>query len=663
MMQARRKEAMRHHWLTTVLLLCTLALPALPPAAAQEGVTIEPVSTLGGRLYELTAEGSMVYVSEDQELTILDMSDPSRPVYRSRLPLPANATDMHIADGMLYLTLYGVGLVIVDVSNPDQPYIRGSYQSERAARVRRLHLAKERIYLHGDHSILMLDVRAPDHPVLLWEYTTGIFQDYSIVVKEDYLYISRQYHIVIVDISDPANPVQISQIDKGDEMWPGPPMQVVGDYLYAGHASGIYVFDVSNPKAPVLLTYHRLGYSDYLQVAGDLMYRQASGGSIEIWDVSDPVNITFLSSTDLSVTTFADLARVGNMAYVLTSDNTVQAVDISNPASPAPLGRYRTPSYAVHIFTDDGMAYVDTLRAGLFTVDVRQPGIPRIRGWSREQPEESSTAAELVADKLVYTTGAGYVYIFDVRDSDRPAQIGSYEAPTFAQGVTVDRARNLAFFTDIHRGLHVLDVRDPTNPLLLGKLYLPGFPNDVQVSGDLAYVTFHGESLGIGGGLHIVDISDPANMTLVNTYNVRNDVHGVDMVGILAYLTVDEQGLQIVDVHNPMHPELRASIPLGAHPQGIQVVDSRAYVANGSDGVAIIDVHNFTRPRLLASYNYDQRYDAAVDIEVVNDLLYVSDRYGGMRILRVKEPAHRAYLPAIIMTSGMMQVRRKEADD
>ncbi len=64
-------------------------------------------------------------------------------------------------------------------------------------------------------------------------------------------------------------------------------MSVQGDYAYAGGRFGLTILDVSNPAQPVEIGHLALPVVD-IEVAGDYAYIAAGDAGLHLVDVSDP---------------------------------------------------------------------------------------------------------------------------------------------------------------------------------------------------------------------------------------------------------------------------------------------------------------------------------------------------------------------------------------
>lgn len=117
-----------------------------------------------------------------------------------------------------------------------------------------------------------------------------------------YAYVVNEYApIQIVDLADPANPVQVGLLDTQPSVPNGGSHThaIVGDRLYAHggrNGGGIRVYSLANPVAPVLLGSYAPFYVHDIGVRGTTLYAAGIyGDGIDVLDASDPAAITRVS--------------------------------------------------------------------------------------------------------------------------------------------------------------------------------------------------------------------------------------------------------------------------------------------------------------------------------------------------------------------------------
>lgn len=123
-------------------------------------------------------------------------------------------------------------------------------------------------------------------------------------------------------------------------------------------------------------------------------------------------------------------------------------------------------------------------------------------------------------------------------------------------------------------------------PAVLSYVTIPGFANDVAVSGDYAFVAAG------GSGLQVVGLSaDRATPSVVAHLNLAGNANAVTLVGNTAYVAAGSSGLHVVDLTNPLSPRLLGSFNTLGHALGVKVIGTTAFIANSSS-LAVVNVAN-----------------------------------------------------------------------
>lgn len=127
-------------------------------------------------------------------------------------------------------------------------------------------------------------------------------------------------------------------------------------------------------------------------------------------------------------------------------------------------------------------------------------------------------------------------------------------------------------------------------PVALGSVPIPGFANDVDVSGNVAYVAAG------SAGLQVVDVTDRSAPLVVGSYDTPGNANDVKVVGDVAFVADGASGLQVIDVTHPQMPALLGNASLPGDARDLAVRGSVVYVAAGSSGLHSVDVTNTTGP-------------------------------------------------------------------
>ncbi|MCK5158891.1 MAG: hypothetical protein KAR08_07025, partial [Candidatus Heimdallarchaeota archaeon] len=113
----------------------------------------------------------------------------------------------------------------------------------------------------------------------------------NVVVDDNIAYLADDEEgLLILDVTDPTNPVFLSQYSDGSgfawDLW------IENDLLYlADHLDGLEIIDVSNPTNPIKIgEFHDGSAALCVEVRDDLAFVADFTDGLEILDISDPSN-------------------------------------------------------------------------------------------------------------------------------------------------------------------------------------------------------------------------------------------------------------------------------------------------------------------------------------------------------------------------------------
>jgi len=234
------------------------------------------------------------------------------------------------------------------------------------------------------------------------------------------------------------------------------------------------------------------------QVVGDKAYASVGLGlGFHVYDISDPTDVTRVTRVGLP----AWRSWIGGTeAYSFAHDRGVQILDISGGGSAVLLKAYDPPgtniSYEGGVLVGD-LLYVAAHQRGIYVLDL--------------DPESDFAPI----DQIVLTDNASWNVV----------ESGGY-----------------IFVANGRFGLSIVDLSG-AEPVEVGILPLPGLANDVEVAGDVAFLSLAAD------GVASVDVSDPANPILLDraatlgnafTMGLEGNVLGVGSYGYLEWFDVSD---------------------------------------------------------------------------------------------------------------------------
>ena len=391
------------------------------------------VQDIDAKAMAVDLEGERLYVAAGTALTVLDVSNPLKPVRLGEFEGVDNRRQLVVRNGFAYLVSRETGLRIIDCTDPYRPRLRSRFDSV--------------------------------------EFATGI----EVVGRTAFL-SERINGIEVVDVSDPDAPAHVA-IHKTAESqscryWNG--------YLYSGEwgAGEVSVFDMRDLRDIRKVGSVPLrGFGDGLDICNGHLYCSTghdakhtattgdaavgAGRGLDVFALDDPARPRHVGRVDFPRfkprnDDYWTVRVSGRTAFCADSHNGLFAVDVGDPSAPRVVDRFCVPD-AAHptwpsaaissLAVGRGCLYVTVAQGGLFVVPV--DGVSPVPVAKGCEPSGVGSRADYPTDPDEF---AAY----------RPAESGQARTAAVRGDVVY------AAFGDA--GLHVLRV-DKTGAIrLLGRL-------------------------------------------------------------------------------------------------------------------------------------------------------------------------------------------------
>jgi hypothetical protein len=294
--------------------------------------------------------GDHAFVTDETpSLHILDISDVENPSRLGYVFNPFEIETVEVEDDLAYL-VDNNELFIIDVSDPFSPVELGSFslfrQVNPMARILDMVVRNGYAYISNDDAgINVFDVSIPTAPVEVDEfYLLGGNHPLRITEHENRLYISDPTQgLFILDSSDPSNLEQIRLFGIGDLPYNS---VVQGDYAFvACHSANLKIVDVRDPEAPSIVTeldLEEIGSPLDIAVYQNHAYITLDSGpssNLVVVDISDPIFPVQVAS--VPVEGEAGRIEINNgFAYLACDDAGMRIFDVRTPSNPVETGFY-----------------------------------------------------------------------------------------------------------------------------------------------------------------------------------------------------------------------------------------------------------------------------------------------------------------------------------
>jgi len=632
-MQNRRRNFLMNLIFPSLMFLitCTIA-----DGSQNNQMSFRLVGQIGGPTQGIAVQGNYAYVGVGLRLVVLDVSNPaSLQEVGATTPFPYFVEDVAVSGDLAYVAAGGSGLRVVDISDPFHPTELGAWDSRGYAEG--VAVAGNIVYLaDGPYGLRVVDVSNPAMPT---EIGSAFPMNYTFKVAVDgqYAYIAAAgAGLLIADVSDPRHPVEVGTYDTPGCAYG---VTVAGNTVYVADGwEGLKIVDVSTKNSPHLIgQYKTPGWAFGVAISGPLAYVADAFKGLRVLDVSTPSNPSELGSYEVFRGHAGSVVVAGSMAYVADRNWGLRAVDISNSTRPIPLGTYAPLSDAWDVIVTGNYAYVSAQYYGLQIVDISDPAHPVQVG--AYDADGLVIGTKVVGNYAYLAVGGGKpgagLHVVDVSNPALPKRVGfiaispdvGLDDNRFGIPRDIEVAGEIAYVTN-EQGMLLISVSDPAHPAVLGFIMIePWGPATVglAVSGTRAFVVKQTR------GLAIVDVSNPYTPTLMGVYNLTDIALDTDVSGNLAFVVNRSDGiLRIVDVSDSSHPVTLGSCGLFSNAVGVTALGTLVYIGDGEGGIKVVDVSSPSIPTLVGIYNTP---DYARKVAVAGNYAYVADGAGGLLIL------------------------------
>jgi hypothetical protein len=307
----------------------------------------------------------------------------------------------------------------------------------------------------------------------------------------------------------------------------------------------------------------------------------------------------------------------GNHAYLARYEDGMRILDVSDPATPRPIGHGPVETTDTREIYNDvklvpGYAFMSSNAHGVVIWDVANPAAP-LRVSNMLDGANVHTIFLVGTTLYLAASQGGFsgLVMFDVGNPLAPRMLGTLEQPAntnYLHDLFIEAEGGVgtrAYLNYWDAGLLVVDVSDPTRPRELGR-----YADYMRRTSHSSWVTtIGGRKICVTGDedfdahARVLDVTDPANIQLLSEWQLR----------------------PAVSIHN------------------IMAQGERFFVAHYQDGVRVLDLSDPRLPRQIAHYNtWDSAtaggasfFDGACGIDVVGDRIYVADISRGLLVLRL----------------------------
>lgn len=650
MAQPKRRIAMKK------LLSVVLVLVVAGTATAQVSMDIVGRAEYGPA-YVTYVDGNYLYVGAGDALLVFDVTQPDTMVFVSSTyfnsPLGGPHSFSRINDEYFIAALYDYGYGIVNVSDPAHPRVENIYQVENG-RALWVYVSGNYAYLaDAPRGLLIIDVSDPQNPSIVGSYNPeGDALVAGVFVVDTLAYVAAvDSGFRIVNVADPHNPVEVGSIVLSDEVV----SLVVRDtlaYLANAH-DGLTIINVADPTSPQLVgSVDTDGYTWDVTMLNDTIAVLADWSKgIKTVNVADATAPTILGSYDTPGTTWR-VAVKGNYIYGADKRGGVPLCEMDSTGALTLISTYTTGNWIWGVGIGNNVIATGGNTVPTSIYDVSDPS----------NPTKIATLMENyrfvwdinISDTLMFlSANADGVPIYNIADPANPVLLAIAD-PTRAQYTLRDG--NILYVAIGTHGVSTVDISDPTNPVTLYTFDTGSNAFRLELKDTLLFVADKSD------GMVILNVANPDSITLVSilTMTSDDDAYGIAVHDTFAYIGNWDAGLFVASIADPANPYVIGSIPAQYRVRDTRYAGSDLVVTAEEDsGVCVYDVSDPTNIQFVTKMLLG---DWAWEIKPMGNGLYaVAARGAGIYIIRITpvdvEEENAPSTRGVLLTSAVARDR------
>jgi hypothetical protein len=572
-----------------------------------------------------------------------------------------------------YVAAGSGGLLVVDISSPDSPFVASTLATTNALDVALYDHGSGVHYAYiadGTGKVRAVNVSNPLNPLLTGTYT-GTLGNATVVVADtgyDNLLVidsSGNSKVMAFDISGQSIMTLKNSLDGNGSMH-------FADLALSHYSAGFFFLYLTSTEEDSLYEYYMnrssgsfTFWDDYTDPGHKANYVETSGNYVYVLgrataylEPPPPYAVMALSKYPASLTKvgesggsngyISDMTIVGDKIY-LADGIGVQVVDISTPASPVLTDFWNTPGSSSGIASDGNFGFVASGSLGFQTVDLASPNSLSVHGTA---PGSGYTGLSVRGD-TVYVTNSTGLQLLDISNPSIPTPISGGSLVVTGAG-SVFLSGSYAFISQGSSGISIVDISNSSSPSLVGSApALSGSLGRLTVKGDYAYIA--GST-----GLQVYDVSDPTSPFGMGFFDTDGGgMKDVLIRGDTAYVAqgayFQPNSLTVLNISNPQIPVLKGKSSFGMTLSSLSIYGDYAYVGNYFPGMGVSAVNiNELDADYLTDYGPCDPLNDGVgtisDVKAFGNFLYMTDKDGGLMVVDISDPdtlTHSDYIRSL----------------
>ncbi|BBB33262.1 hypothetical protein TTHT_1800 [Thermotomaculum hydrothermale] len=593
-------------------------------------ISYEKIGEWGfGRYNQIAMKGDIVYgISKESGVSIIDYSDVNHPVKLGEFSRIEEFNYMLIDGDIAYISVNG-GIYITDISNK----IPETISIVRLdADCNRMYKVDNKLYVAGGYAgLIVLDVSNPENVSVLGSYLdseemTDVV-DVAVNSNGDIYVIDREKGLFILKTSDFQTYEQIGRMSA--QMFR---IKFISDTEIALSygQNGVKFYNVENPDSLKYIGgYTQVNFVSDFIVDGDVMYCSDNYNGLLVLDISSTGTPELIKDV---VTPTLCYALVKKDNYIFTANNTggIMCFDVSSPAEASEVSFFNDTSYPLDMAVYNNKLLLADFYNGIKSLFAED--ITNLQFIDLKRGEDYPSALTVKDNYVYYADSSLGLGILRINEDGTLSEVNYLELS--GNFLSVDTYGNYLLCAGEYGGLYLFDISDRENPQLLDTKY--EFQSVVKVR-----VADNG-IIVVSSGLNGVKLCTINNGEINELKSFDVDGYAIDSLLVNSRLYVADfyNGLRVFTLDENFNVSDESLYIEGETPESLFNYGNYLYVACGSKGMYVFDI-NTQNPEQVA---FIEMHSNAKRVIASDNIMYVAEGISGkIDVYRIVEDSTKVF--------------------
>lgn len=387
-------------------------------------------------------DGEIAYVANQYDgLEIVSVADPANPVHLASLRID-RPTDILVMGDLLYVSTEWSGIVVVSVADRQQPVELARFGDPGGGRSLALHdgtlLAADAA--RGLHVFSLSDPEAPER---IGAFDTASYGEDILVAGDLALLVDYHEGLHVISVADPARPDGIGFFPLTSAVG----LDARGGLAFLCSPDGIVIVDLSDPTSPAQLSSVRLGaQAQAVAIDGDYAYVLSPYKGLRVVSIADPANAEVVAELPLPGFS-ADITIRDELAFIAAGG--IRVVSVADPLHPVVIGAYESEQTSRSLWVDGDRLYFGD-GTYLRTLSIEDPAQPVELGLC---VPGLSPVIDQCGEHIIVGLGWRGVRVFNLSDPAASYEITGHD--TGDRAAAIDVVGDLIYVADHHGGMYI----------------------------------------------------------------------------------------------------------------------------------------------------------------------------------------------------------------